>query len=272
MIFSRRCVLSSLAILALSVQASLVFEEDFNSMSTGALNSQNPFTVNSGNQTYNVQTGGLSYSAGGVNHNGGGQHLNIVGGTNDNTAHAAFAEQTGDVYFSFLFERLSGSFLWMAVSNDTSFDGSGAIIGRDHTNGEYVRIRIRNDFDTGFAANTTSNDYGDDFPTFNESPPYLAVGKFSKSDPGGNYDTLQMVLNPASLTEPAIWDQSISANSGIDAVNTLLFRAGSAGADQFNVDMIRIGTSYDSVVIPEPGTLMLMGLGVVLLIYRRLGR
>lgn len=241
----------------------IIYVQDFNSLDTGALDGQAGFSVASGNATYTVTTGGLSYTNGPVIHNGTGNHLAIVGGNNENPASVGFTEQTGDVYFSFLFESVSsGTFLWMALSDDADFNNSGsAVAGWDGSN-RIVFGRLRD----GAGVNTNSTTAGG----WANNETYLVVGRLSKSDSNGNYDSLSVLLNPDSLSEPATWGATVTGNIGIDTLDTLVFRLGGGNNYRYNIDMLRVGESFDAVVIPEPRLYApLAGLLALALVLRR---
>jgi hypothetical protein len=235
-----------------SAHGTLIYSENFNSLDAGALDGQAGFSVATGNATYNVAAGGLTYTNGPVSHGGSGNQLNLVGGSNENPASVGFTEQTGDVYFSFLFQATgTDTFMWFAVSDDNDFNNSGgAVVGWTGGNNALMG-RLRDG-----ANQTTSGTAG----AYVNDQTYLAVGRLSKSDPSGNYDTFSVLLNPNSLTEPAAWGQTVTRDIGISSVDTLVFRAGNSADYAYSVDDFRVGTSFDAVVIPEPSTLVLMGL------------
>ena len=256
-------VLALIAGLALgTAHGTLIYSENFNELNDGGLNGQAGFTVSSGNSTYTVASGGLSYTSGSVSHGGSGKQLNIVGGSNENPASVGFNSQTGDLYFSFLFESTgSGTFLWVAASDDGDFNNSGGAIAGFLTERALLG-RLRD----GSGDNTNTGTAG----VWNHNETYLAVGRLSKSDESGNYDQLSVLLNPDSLTEPATWGATTTENIGISSVDTLVFRVGGGTSFAYSVDEFRVGTSYDAVVIPEPGTLVLLGLALgSLLLFRR---
>ncbi|MCC5840849.1 MAG: hypothetical protein JJT96_12050 [Opitutales bacterium] len=242
----------------------LTFAPDFNTYDEGTLDGQGPFSVGSGNSTFTVTEGGLSYTGGSVNHNGTGQHVAIVGGSNENRASAAFTPQSGDVYFSFLFESTgSGTFLWLGLSDDADFNNSaGAIAGWLPNVENSVLGRMRDGSNQTNSGSAGGWAHGDT---------YLVVGKLEKSDAAGNYDSLSVLLNPTSLDEPASWDATVTRNIGIAEVSTLLFRVGNNNDFRFNVDMLRVGESFDAVVIPEPRTYAAIAglLAIAFVLYRR---
>ncbi|MCC5847639.1 MAG: PEP-CTERM sorting domain-containing protein [Verrucomicrobia bacterium] len=248
-----------------SAHGALIYEQNFNTLDDGNLNGQAGFTVASTNQTYTVASGGLSYAGGDVSHGGSGKQLNIVGGNSEIPTYVNFTEQTGDLYFSFLFRSTgTGTFLWVAASDDGDFNNSGGAIagwlpadgGRNAVLG---RLRDGSDQTNSLTAGPWDHD-----------ETYMVVGRLSKSDPVGNYNQFSVLLNPTSLTEPATWTD-VTRDIGVSAVDTLVFRVGGSTSFAYSVDDFRVGTTYDAVVIPEPGTLLLLGiaLGAMLLFRRR---
>lgn len=241
----------------------ILYVQDFNSLDDGALDGQAGFSVASGNATYTVTEGGLSYTNGPVVHTGTGNHLALVGHSNENPASVGFTEQTSDVYFSFLFQATgSATFLWMAFSDDADFNSSGAAIAGFDGSNRAVFGRLRD----GGGNNTNSTTAGG--WDFNDT--YLVVGRLSKSDPNGNYDSLSVLLDPDSLSEPATWGATVTGDIGIDSLDTLVFRVGGSSNYRYNIDMLRVGESFDAVVIPEPRLYApLAGLLALALVLRR---
>lgn len=70
----------------------------------------------------------------------------------------------------------------------------------------------------------------------------LYVGKLFTSDPAGNYDRFSYTINPTTLVEP-VWDYTAEFDTGLNAVDTLWFRAGGEANSDFAVDMLRVGTN-----------------------------
>ncbi|MCC5846727.1 MAG: PEP-CTERM sorting domain-containing protein [Verrucomicrobia bacterium] len=251
------------------VMGTLIYSQDFESLDTGDLHNQAGFTVDSGTRTYTVvDTGGLSYTSGSVAHGGGDQRL-ILSRTNGglfSAAHVSFTPTDADeVYFSFLFRYASASSsnsMFFALSDSVSLNKSAASVFVGSPNSFQARVYP----DSPDFADAETDNFGS--PAANTT--YLMVGRVSKTTPGGNYNRLELLANPDSLTAPATWGGTVDLDMTIDELDRLYFFIGGSSND-FQMDDIRVGTSYDSVVIPEPGTLVLLGiaLGAAFLATRR---
>ena len=190
----------------------------------------------------------LTHSGGTVLADGGDRALFVAGPAADNNAFAAFAfaQQTNDVYFSFLASTTSGVFFQPYVShsgNDEKNSASAVLDTRGLSgDGDLVHARL-----TAASANTGSGDIGG-----SQDVNAFIVGKLSKSA-AGNYDTLEMLVNPTSLVEPATWATDISRDIGISYVRVFGIRIydfnDSEGAW---IDEVRIGTTFAAVVPPAP--------------------
>jgi len=254
------------------LQAALIFEEDFSSgFNTGNIHNQGDWEVSGGSTTqHQIVSGGLSYSDGDVNHQGGNLNAMTAGGT-EQYASAGFASQTGDIYLSALIQRNSGGFFMVGL---TGLDGANMPGSAGSVAGAGFRIsntealaRVFSDLSSGPTRVEVGN-----FAHNNET--VLMVGKLFKSDPNGNYDSFSYTVNPTSLNEPTNWLATAVAvdetnGIGLDFIDTVWFRAGGGGGHDYETDMIRVGTTYSAVVIPEPTTALLGGLGLLALLRRR---
>jgi len=185
----------------------------------------------------------LTYIGGSVRVNGGDRALFVEGpkANNDNFASFTFAPQTDDVYFSFLASTTAGLFFQAYVSNDADAINSGsAILDTRSSDSVYARLQAA-------TQKTESSDIGDS----QGLNPFI-VGKLSKSVPG-NYNTLEMLVNPTSLVEPDTWAANISRDILIAAVDTFGIRIWffDTGEGAW-IDEVRIGTTFAAVVPPAP--------------------
>ena len=265
---STSILIAGLVMISPLANATLIYSQDFEALDTGDLHNQAGFTVDDGNRTYTVTTGGLSYSNGGVNHGGGDQRL-VLGRTGTGTfsaAHVNFTPTDSDhIYFSFLLRYAAANTtnsMFFALSDTVSLNKSAASVFVGNPNSFQARAYP----DSPDIVDAETDNFGNPSP----NTTYLMVGKLSKADPTGNYDRFQLLANPDSLTEPATWGGTVDMDMTIDSIDRLYFFIGGSSND-FQMDDIRVGTSYDSVVIPEPGTLVLLGvaLGAALLAHRR---
>ena len=84
---------------------------------------------------------------------------------------------------------------------------------------------------------------------------------------GGDYDA-DLWVNPSSLTEVA--SDVAASDSGITSIGTFLSRvAFSEVGDAYQIDNIRIGDTWEDVVIPEPSIAVLIGLAGLGLLRRQ---
>ena len=96
---------------------------------------------------------------------------------------------------------------------------------------------------------------------------YLVVGKVTlNSSP--TTDQVQIQINPVSTTEPGTWDAEASSNLTVTDFDTLWFRDGN-NQGVYDFDQIRLGTTYESVVVPEPATGLAALAGLLTLAGRR---
>ena len=209
----------------------------------------------------NVATGNLSYSGGAINVNGGSQYVTIGGPTSNSVFARQLDQQTGTVYFSFLFKPISvagteDEFLQFMLNDDAdSHFNSAALISR-------VNLEVRN----SGSSNGTSTSAGSQ-PVVGET--YLIVGKAFKT--GSTYNRLSMWVNPTSLTETTP-NATSTTDTLTSAFNYFSLRTSQVGTgDLYAFDALRIGTAWNDVVspinyaaVPEPSSLLLTGLGLSL--------
>lgn len=259
--------------MALPAAATPIASDSFDSYSTGALAGNNGgtgwggawATVNTFANT-DVVAGGLSYSAGDVNINGGAQSLLIdmtpgeLSGISDGLLSRALgSSQTGTVYMSLLFRD--------AVNPDlpaTDFVQWGFDTGTTNPNTSVMR---RNGTFQSRSTTTSSNSADSGISTA-VGQTFLLVMKAQRT--GTNYDNIALYLNPTTLTEPVSADAVATANSGIASLDNFVSRSAFHElGDAFQIDAISIGTAYEDVVVPEPTSLALLAMGGLLAARRR---
>ena len=271
---------------SLSANASLIAIDDFNSYTTGS----NIDTLNGGSgwtggwdassaTTTQVSSESLTYTLDGFTYGGGNSFL-LTGAGNNNAAIRTMTTDTSgqDYYASFLvkYEGPSGTetgqvdvqhgFTLAALDSSGAYDSSDNMV---FANGGGRRLEARSggsntDVSTILQLQTT----------------YLVVAKFSGWDEiNGNYTTTQAWLNPAKADEFST-DPTITAthtDPGSDQFSGIAMRflnnTDFGGDYKVYMDDLRIGTTWDSVVIPEPGTYSLIAaliaLGAAMIAHRR---
>lgn len=246
-----------------SADAAPLFYESFEGESVGAFDGV-------AGETWSTVAGAissqdLSYSGGTVAIDSGSRSLSIVGplGSTNHLLGAGFAQQTGDVYFSFLTTTTTGGIftnVYISDTPNTNLAGGFAFDTRTLEGVSVDTVKGRSSPVSG--ANDTA-----DIADLTNSVLFV-VGKISKSGVG-NYDTLEVLVNPTTDTEPVVWTATQIVDLDTNNLDTLGVRIVEFdNTENFFIDEIRIGTTYGDVV-PEPGSLALLGLGGLCLINRR---
>ncbi|MEX2382270.1 MAG: PEP-CTERM sorting domain-containing protein [Opitutales bacterium] len=266
----------ALAFITSTSQASLLYSQDFETLTNGTLAGQAGFTSDPGPVT--VESGGLTYSDGAVSVPGGTKNITLSPTGANNWAFVnTFAPQSDTVYFSIAMtwtNQTENDFLYFALSDGGSEkavalgNSGGIVINKFETAQGSIGGRIRGDTsgDTTSTPDGTASTSGE-----NTTSPQFLVASLSKVS-STNYDTLNIWVNPSTLTEGTP-THTITQDMGIDGgLDTFYFFTGGGNETDEVVDMdsIRIGTTYDAVVIPEPGTLVLLGIALTsLAVFRR---
>jgi len=272
---SKKLSFKAVALLALSCgfsfysNAELVAVDDFNSYTAGAaIGGQNggtgwstTWTFGSGASTNTLSSYEITYTTGGGAVIGGGNSFQITGGSTQNaTARTVYAspDQTGqDYYVSFIFQIVgpTGTETGTTVGNNAfNITAKGTTVSTVNDNLIFVnnsgsKISARNE--AGESAVNNQLEY---------ATTYLAVVKYTGWDAtDGVYETTQVWLNPESTDELSV-DPTITSSISVDGEGADGF-AGFAmrtfftdDAHKLYIDDLRIGTTWDAVVIPEPAT------------------
>ncbi|MCC5850106.1 MAG: PEP-CTERM sorting domain-containing protein [Verrucomicrobia bacterium] len=230
----------------------------------------------SGHEDINVVSGGLSYSAGNVIVGGGSRAAAVQGnlGLNNTSVGVVLnrsfhAIASDEVFFSFLFRPVAGfptfenndrDFLYFYLSNSSTINNSfgiGQLISAGNSNTlKPLGARLTDGSGAITQADST-------IATGNET--FLLVGRLYK-DGTTNYNRLDFYVNPTSTTfgvdSPA---SQATRDIGIaGGLNTFGLRYGFPEPDdEYQFDELRIGTSWDAVVIPEPSSLILLGVALL---------
>jgi hypothetical protein len=174
----------------------------------------------------------------------------------------AFAPQTGTVYFSLLFDAVAGlttdDFIHVYLANAASNVKSGGI-GLLSTTTDFLGARV-GDVNGGDTTSSTTAAV--------QGTTYLLVGKVSKTT-GGNYNRVDLFINPATTTEPVTPDATDAADSTVSTLSVFGIRTFNTDVgDRYQFDEIKVGTTFADVV-PEPATAGLLTLAGATLLGRR---
>ncbi len=224
----------------------------------------------SGSGTIVAEETAMSYTAGDISINGGGQSVKING-----TSQAYFTRQfsaiTGinEVYFSFLIKSEAGAgadYLNFWLSHDADRANSAGI--GDVTASNRFGVRIFGD-DTG----VNNSVQGSSTYAFDGSV-NLLVGRISTAGGSGAdgtiFDQIDLWVNPGSTTlgtADLTSDISLELSTSLGLSYFGLQTSDVGAADDYRIDELRIGTSAAGVLstIPEPSTAALLLGGLTLL-------
>jgi hypothetical protein len=285
-----RTILVGLLLSAVVAQGAVTVELNFDNLSTGNIDGQDGWRVtDQPNRSATVVSGGLSYSSGTVNRNGGSQALQLVledtGLGSDpatdfvgrNITPVGAAGET--VYFSFLMQLNDGRNSYQFVNFGLSGADTSADIGTDLSD-DWSRISsaaavVRGDdqfrlWDSSGGATGTNTLNEWTFGNETNGGSFLLIGRLTFN--GSGDETLDFTINPNSTVEgDATW-KTVSADTGVESLSYFGVYANVGDNQTMIIDDILIGTDYSSVV-PEPSTYALFmglaGLGFLLLRRRK---
>ena len=261
-----------LALFAGTANAALLAYESFETEGIGGFDgtADQTWTLGAGMNKHIVGDKDLSYSGGTLTIDDGDRVFRLFSGGKDNYFNKAASfdlpsAQTGPVYFSFLGQIATNTFFqpWVGYSaaggNQPHF-GSGQVT-MDGRSGDKVAGTLA---PVVIPPTVNTADLGNAKPA-----PIFVVAKLFKSG-AGNYDRMQVVVNPTSTTEPGTWDGDITLDLSVSSLDRFGIRYGNnaAGENGGWIDEIRIGTTY-AAVVPEPATLALIGVGGIAVLLRR---
>lgn len=251
-----------------NTSASLVAIDDFNSYTAGTdVGGQNggtgwayAWTVGSGIDVHQVSSKTVTYTLGGFTYGGGNSLMFTGGSTQNSTQRATFtsADKSGQTYYSsfvFTIEGPVGTETGTATGNNTISmlaKGDNFSATTDNAlfiNGANSKTQARNS--DQLASVDTLIQYG---------VTYLAVVRYSGWDAtAGVYETTTVWLNPTTTdentSEASITASVTTDNAGSEGFQGVAFRTYfTNSANKVYIDDLRVGTTWDSVVIPEPGT------------------
>ncbi|MCH8527273.1 MAG: hypothetical protein LAT79_08975 [Kiritimatiellae bacterium] len=233
------------------------YSQAFNTFEKGDLNGQSGFIVEGDSKNKNfileIQDTDKIYSSGEVEHD---ISTKIVSLSKDELiAHVGFpALDAESVYFSVLVRRRSNAAnnqIHIGLTNQDEFDsvsGVKIVYERDPPNG-HTKIILGENLESPShrAASGNAGDLADNNET------YLLVARIYKTNPDGNYDGAELLINPSTLNKPLTGWQSVHYDdTGIKDINRFFF-FGSGANSNFDISDIRIGTEYRQVVGKQPG-------------------
>lgn len=209
-----------------------------------------------------IESQSLTYNNGSIHINGGSKALAFTANATSPVApliNRGFTSQSASpLYFSFLFR----------ASNPTTNDDDFVQVGFSNlsTGEPRASIGITGSNDTSppkffaRAREGTMNESQLTSPTLIPSTTYLMVGRISKTGGSSTYNTLDLYLNPSTLTLPVSASvtatTAINSSSSSSSLSNLLIRTARLnGNETFYVDNFNIGTTYADVV-PEPAALL----------------
>lgn len=215
----------------------------------------------------------LNYSAGQVAISGGNSALEIsgpAGNGGDLVANREFANQSGTIYFSFLFRTSTSA----GLSNDFAQFGLDSANVNPHVSVGHTSTGANDTTNTEFFArsDTSSSNFTGVDTVANQT--YFLVARVTK---GTTYNQVDLYVNPTTITEPVLASASIMGNSTLTGLDTFVLRmARLEPADRYLIDELRITTSYaEAIGLPEPASLTMFALGAAGLAawgWRRRGR
>ncbi len=260
--------LAAFALCGAAAHGQVIFAETFDGLTAGNLDGQAGWAYTGGNDNgtadhATVAVGGLSYSSGTVSHPAGTNRLSLFGGGESRFAltlpDTIAANET--FYVSFLLNHVSGDhFTWLGIGGgalDQASSVSFALQSSAH------RTRVID------AGGGTSQQSGGGAGLIQGQTRLVVAEIFFGGDTANS--TMTMYLDPTSVVqgENTAIHTDAGRNIGVTELNTLWMRKG-ASAGEANIDQIRIGESWDAVVIPEPSTYAaLIGLLALVFVARR---
>lgn len=223
-----------------------------------------PFNVNNAIKTLvkveNRAASPVVYQNGALRLHGGGQALRFYDNTNGSSVlirplGRTFTRSAGDdLWFSLLFRSSNASPLANQDFVQIGFDNSAAASNpRLSFGANTVATTFPPSQDFRFFVRATTDTANSVFDSTGiaAATTYLLTGRLSGS--GATYDTIELFLNPDSLSVPAQASASLTLDSGMDSLTHFIVRTSALDSgDAYVFDEFRIGLDYLSVVQPPP--------------------
>jgi len=115
-----------------------------------------------------------------------------------------------------------------------------------------------------------ANANADLFPTLNGGDTHLLLFKLTIDRTAGADDTVDLWADPTATSEGALGTPTASVTANLlDGSGDQLSQFDFTGSNDYLLDEFAIGETFADVVIPEPASVVLVGLGGVLLLSRR---
>lgn len=187
-----------------------------------------------------ITSGGLNYSGGAITFNGGNnamQSLNVVG-TNEVLSSRSFANQTGTVYLSFLYNNT------VDVGNVSDFFQVG--LDQGFVNPRVSAIDNANEFHVRSTTGSAPPADIDSNITSNVGQTYFIVLKAQKVA-NTNYNNISIFVDPTSKTEGLNTSTTTTLSSGISSLSEFVLRwANHENGDTFVIDNLRVALDFDA--------------------------
>ncbi len=261
---------SALCAAAATVHATLIACDGFEDASVGGLDGQDSgtgfsgaYSANSGATVVGAATTGrgkLAYQNGDIKLDGGALHLVLSKGSADRVLTREFPQQAGQyLYMSFLVRTPVGTigendfdnaYLGMADAAETGDNRLESRAGYMAGN-----VRQGNDYIHGLRAN--GENYASEILIVPDTAEFVVVRARKNSDAENHmYKHVDLYVNPSTLDEPAEPDFHAQRDnvSSLSHLVATLYRSRSEDTDLYDVDAIRIGTTWADVVGPLPGS------------------
>lgn len=258
-----------------SASASLLATADFEDLTLGTLEGQGggsgfagTWSVGDVDSRVTVISSSLSYSNGDVVSSGGGRALQFQWEANENITDGIMsrplsASQSGAIYMSLLFRETANNEPFSIGSPNDFVQWGFDDAGGGNPNATVLR---RNGELQARSNTTTANSVGSGLVSVLDVTRMLV---FRATNTGGNYNSISLFVDPSSLSEPAP-DATSAFDSGIPTFSHFVARSAFHElGDTFVIDNIRIGTTWEDVVVPEPSAIVLLGLGGIAALRRR---
>ncbi len=191
----------------------------------------------------------LAYGSGAVVVSGGIRSVQHTGDNNNPQVSRSIPSQAGVLYFSLLVQLST-----LADDAFVGFHFTDSNGGLDNTPSLEAGV-YGGAGDVGFvraAVYNASNYRGVDSASYNSGDTVFIVGRISDEgfDPtAGNYDRLELFVNPTTLAEPAAATLAADYVTGLTSLDTFAVRTANFSTGESALfDELRIGTTYASVV------------------------